>query len=202
MQFTQGPQYTPFLIRSPSSAFIPDVGRPSARGGTTHCSLSIDMSAAASSSAQRGQLSGDAEAERLFEAMEELHMDDDDNHARHALGVHGAGSLGSGSSDDDSSEDDDDDDDDDVDAHEDDDELDGSEEEASWIAWFCSLRENSFLCEVEEDYIEDDFNLTGLSSIVPYYDYALDIILDIETPNGTALRQAGDGERERLTPAL
>lgn len=158
------------------------------------------MAASSSAQQQRVQLSGDAEAERLFDAMEELHMDDDDD--GRALGVHGAGgSLGSGSSDDDSSEDDDDDDDDDdVDAHEDDDELDGSEEEASWIAWFCSLRENSFLCEVEEDYIEDDFNLTGLSSIVPYYDYALDIILDIETPNGTWLRQnCGAGPRTRLT---
>lgn len=84
-------------------------------------------------------------------------------------------------------EDDDDDDDDDEDN-----DVEGSdeeEEETSWIAWFCSLRENSFLCEVDEDYIEDDFNLTGLSSIVPYYDYALDIILDIETPNDSNLTQ-------------
>ena len=55
--------------------------------------------------------------------------------------------------------------------------------EQSWISWFCSLRGNEMFCEVEEEYIHDDFNLSGLSSSVPYYDYALDVILDIDRGN-------------------
>ena len=57
-------------------------------------------------------------------------------------------------------------------------------EDTTWISWFCQLKGNEFFCEVEEDFIQDDFNLTGLSSQVTYYNYALDTILDVEIPDG------------------
>lgn len=63
-------------------------------------------------------------------------------------------------------------------------ELTASEDETSWIAWFTSLRGNDFFCVVDEEYIQDDFNLTGLSAMVPYYDYALDMMLDVDIPLG------------------
>jgi casein kinase II subunit beta len=63
-------------------------------------------------------------------------------------------------------------------------ELTASEDEVPWISWFTSLRGNDFFCEVDEEYIQDDFNLTGLSNMVPYYDYALDVMLDVEIPLG------------------
>lgn len=66
-------------------------------------------------------------------------------------------------------------------------EMTASDDEASWISWFVNMRGNDFFCEVEESFIQDDFNLTGLSSQVPYYDYALDMILDVDIPLGMAL---------------
>nr|VDD38062.1 unnamed protein product [Brassica oleracea] len=49
-------------------------------------------------------------------------------------------------------------------------ESDVSGSDTSWVSWFCSLRGNEFFCEVADDYIQDHFNLCGLSSLVPYYE--------------------------------
>lgn len=54
----------------------------------------------------------------------------------------------------------------------------GMDNQLSWIEWYCKLKENRFFVEVEEDYVRDDFNLTGLGSMVPHYLKALDTILD------------------------
>mmetsp|Transcript_2777 Transcript_2777/g.7700 ORF Transcript_2777/g.7700 Transcript_2777/m.7700 type:complete len:224 (+) Transcript_2777:215-886(+) len=59
--------------------------------------------------------------------------------------------------------------------------MSSEDEELAWVSWFCCLKGNELFCEVDDDYIQDDFNLTGLRSMVPHYDYALDLILDTET---------------------
>ncbi|KAK4195759.1 putative casein kinase II [Triangularia verruculosa] len=50
----------------------------------------------------------------------------------------------------------------------------------SWISSFCSLLGHEYFAEVSEEFIEDDFNLTGLQSQVTMYKEALEMILDVE----------------------
>nr|POE47680.1 casein kinase ii subunit beta-1 [Quercus suber] len=60
----------------------------------------------------------------------------------------------------------------------------------SWISAFCSLVGHEYFAEVSEEFIEDDFNLTGLQSQVPMYKEALEMILDVEPED------ASDDEEE------
>ncbi|PHH66551.1 hypothetical protein CDD81_7026 [Ophiocordyceps australis] len=50
----------------------------------------------------------------------------------------------------------------------------------SWISSFCSLLGHEYFAEVSEEFIEDDFNLTGLQTQVALYKEALEMILDVE----------------------
>lgn len=50
----------------------------------------------------------------------------------------------------------------------------------TWISWFCSLPGHEYFCEVTEDFIEDDFNLTGLNGMVPFWKEAMEMVLDVE----------------------
>ncbi|KAI4212252.1 MAG: hypothetical protein LQ351_004964 [Letrouitia transgressa] len=44
---------------------------------------------------------------------------------------------------------------------------------------FISSRGNEYFCEIDEDYLTDRFNLTGLNTDVQYYNYALDLVTDV-----------------------
>jgi casein kinase II subunit beta len=45
----------------------------------------------------------------------------------------------------------------------------------SWISSFCSLLGHEYFAEISEDFIEDDFNLTGLQQQVSMYKEALEV---------------------------
>jgi casein kinase II subunit beta len=65
--------------------------------------------------------------------------------------------------------------------------MSGSDEsqysEGGWIQWFCSLEDHNFFCEVDEEYIRDNFNLYGLRQKFTHYNEALEMILSPECPD-------------------
>lgn len=55
------------------------------------------------------------------------------------------------------------------------------------MSYFLTLKGHEFFVEIDEEYINDNFNLTGLSTQIPYYEYALDLIVDIENEEAREL---------------
>ncbi|EME49061.1 hypothetical protein DOTSEDRAFT_67940 [Dothistroma septosporum NZE10] len=66
----------------------------------------------------------------------------------------------------------------------------------SWISAFCSLVGHEYFAEVSEDFVEDDFNLTGLQSQVPMYKEALEMILDVEPEDASEEEEEEEEEDE------
>lgn len=77
----------------------------------------------------------------------------------------------------------------------------------SWISSFCSLLGHEYFAEVSEEFIEDDFNLTGLQSQVAMYKEALEMILDVEPEDDEEEEEEeeeedeNESDPERLTRA-
>eukprot|EP00392_Amoebophrya_sp_AT5.2_P014098 g14236.t1 len=70
-------------------------------------------------------------------------------------------------------------------------------DEVTWIEWFCHLKGNEFFVEIEDDYVQDDFNLTYLNKdLQEYYDVdvyreSLNMILDYDDQDGGAETDRG-----------
>ena len=67
--------------------------------------------------------------------------------------------------------------------HDDDD----SESGNGWISWFCDLEGHEFFCEVDEEYIRDNFNLHGLREKVQHFNEAMHMLLNSESPDSDDL---------------
>ncbi|KAG5458443.1 MAG: casein kinase II regulatory subunit-domain-containing protein [Olpidium bornovanus] len=52
------------------------------------------------------------------------------------------------------------------------------DEEFTRVDWFLSQKGSEFFCDIDEEYILDRFNLTGLSAEVKHYNHAFDLITD------------------------
>ena len=76
--------------------------------------------------------------------------------------------------------------------------------EMSWIGHFCSKDENRYMCEVDEEWIRDSFNLYGLDNECPHYKQALNRILDSDMSSSDSSSGKSfcliSSKRRKLTP--
>ena len=56
-----------------------------------------------------------------------------------------------------------------------------------WINWFCEIEGHEFFAEVDEDFIQDTFNLYGIRQLIPRYEDALEMILSSDIPDSDDL---------------
>ncbi len=69
----------------------------------------------------------------------------------------------------------------------------------SWVTWFLATKGNEYFCEVDEDYILDRFNLTGLNAEVQHYPQALDLITDsLEDDLSDSIRDSVEAQAKLL----
>eukprot|EP01013_Petalomonas_cantuscygni_P037087 TRINITY_DN6784_c0_g1_i1.p2 TRINITY_DN6784_c0_g1~~TRINITY_DN6784_c0_g1_i1.p2 ORF type:complete len:228 (-),score=22.48 TRINITY_DN6784_c0_g1_i1:1467-2150(-) len=68
-------------------------------------------------------------------------------------------------------------------------------EDPAWISWFCALEGNEFFCEVDDDYVQDDFNLVGLPELVEDFDLSIELILDLAD---AAVEKLTEQQQQRL----
>ncbi|KOS19864.1 Casein kinase II subunit beta-1 [Escovopsis weberi] len=72
----------------------------------------------------------------------------------------------------------------------------------SWISSFCALPGHEYFAEVSEEFIEDDFNLTGLQTQVAMYKEALEMILDVEPEDEEDEEEEEEDEEDEIESGL
>ncbi|CAI2375792.1 unnamed protein product [Moneuplotes crassus] len=66
---------------------------------------------------------------------------------------------------------------------------DSSVESQTWIQWFCDREGHEFFCEIDEEYIRDQFNLYGLKPKFTRYQEAIRMILREDPPEEEEFNQ-------------
>ncbi|EGV60652.1 casein kinase 2 regulatory subunit [Yamadazyma tenuis] len=74
----------------------------------------------------------------------------------------------------------------------------GEDDYVPWIQQFCNLFGHDYFVPISQEFIEDDFNLTGLSSQVPYYREALYTILDYQVDTADDSSNSGSKNKGDL----